>query len=313
MNKMLFLALFALFAALATGAADATYSFISVQSPLVGEYDFMTEQPIEGTVDVGISGMKAGESYPYFIAFDHGPGQAYLTGPNASWRLPYTVYSSPVAPRTELKSAAEATSTTQVLTGLFARATAGSSETASATHRFAIVPTPGVYLPAGIYEGRITEGYYHTEFPKMGAHSFRDLTIRVTVPTSTELSLVELGGAFDPATTSAVLDFGQLVEGTRKSLDLLARSNATYSIAISSRHAGQLKQSPEQTAGVPYTLTFGGKRLDLGTGVPVAAVDNAPWTAGNASRYRIEIIIGAHGALASGFYSDIVTFTISGS
>ncbi len=308
-NKFFFLIL----ASMSALAAQAqTISFSSMTSSVSGEYDFYSEVPLQATARISISNMKNNTTYPYYVTVEPAIGARYLSKSGSGYYLPYTAYSMPSAPRSELYDFSNASSQSQVIAGLFSKDTSGGSTSATAYHDFYIVATPGTLVPAGTYTGNASVRLYRKAFKTNTTPINKSLHISLTVPIYTELSVVPSGGIFDTGAKSANMDFKEMTAGSSLSLDVLAKSNASYSIAISSTKGGRLARNPDTGQSVPYTLKFAGATLVLQQGVSVPAISYAPWTSGNIARYTLQVIIGAHDVLDQGYYSDNLTFTISG-
>ncbi len=309
MKKKL-LVMLLIFLAILTAQAQ-TISYTSLTSYISGDYDFYSEAPLPVEAKISITGMKS-STYPYYLTVEPAIGARYLSRFGSGYYLPYTVYTTPSAPRNELYDYAGASSTSQVITGEFSKAAYGGSSSASDYNDMYFVATPGTLVPAGIYSGTFSVRLYRKAFKNATTPLTKSVQVYMHVPIYTELSVVPTGEIFDSAAKSASMNFGEMVEGASLSLDVLAKSNASYSIAITSTKGGKLTQNPDTGQYVPYTLKFAGAALALRQGAAVPAVSYAAWTSGNVARYTLEVIIGTHDILDQGYYSDNLMFTISG-
>ncbi len=177
------------------------------------------------------------------------------------------------------------------------------------THNFIIEIPDGQFVPAGTYTDDIELRLYRN-----GAilnSETTDMTISVDVEASVGLSIVDVGGLYNPTSTSYTMDFGVLEEGESMSAQAVARSNTSYSISVSSQNGGQMKHDtvPEY---VPYNLTFDGSSVNFGgSSAPVNIITNAPPTTATGTSYPIDVVIESFGWIQSGLYSDNLTFEIT--
>ena len=116
-----------------------------------------------------------------------------------------------------------------------------------------------------------------------------------------------MGGVFDPTKTTKSIDFGSLKTGNTSSFNMAVRTNAGFSITLSSANNGNFKHVAGPST-VPYTAFVNGVLADLTGVVPV--VSGAGQTSLSGLIYPTKIVIGVVGISGiAGNYSDTVTVT----
>lgn len=141
----------------------------------------------------------------------------------------------------------------------------------------------------------------------------KQLVINVQVQSFMELSIVPVGSAHNSSSTSAILNFGQLVQGNELAADLIVKANSGYRVRIGSQNNGQFKHISQNTY-VPYQFYFAGNIVNLNgtSGNPTNVTYKSNASAASGDRYNMKVKVGALASnQAVGDYSDIVTVTIS--
>jgi hypothetical protein len=112
---------------------------------------------------------------------------------------------------------------------------------------------------------------------------------------------------------AATLNFGALVKGQQRSIEIQARSNQPYRLDIASDHGGALVLTPAipgESWSVPYTAAFAGQRFDL---TRPARLANLPPTLPQAdASFPLTVTIGEVGQKRAGRYEDVITIAIEG-
>ncbi|MFW5642654.1 MAG: hypothetical protein ACOCYQ_01380 [Alkalispirochaeta sp.] len=165
--------------------------------------------------------------------------------------------------------------------------------------------TPGTYtdtVTLTLYANNDTADPYVEETP---------VPISVYVAPFVELSIVDPGGGFDADADNVLLDFGSLVEGLRRSLDLLIRGNVDYVVTVDSMNRGVMAMIPATyDDAVPYTLEVDGAPQDLSGGTSQVLSGSGPTPLGG-NRHTLEFEIGTVEGATSGTYEDNLTITVT--
>lgn len=212
-----------------------------------------------------------------------------------------------------LKDRADATSAQNFISGSFPE---GKDLTKSATFYFQIplnLATTPTIKPSGIYMDTVAVSVYQAgvvDLPGNGqADDVVSVNLTAIIPKILEISIVNTGGTFDPNSRSKVLDFGALSEGQQKSLDLLLRTNAGYSVSLSSQNGGKLKRTSSPMTTVNYTFSANGSNYSLAN--PVVIAQGSGQTSMNGVKTRMDMTIGSTDSGMSGSYQDVITVTVT--
>ena len=134
----------------------------------------------------------------------------------------------------------------------------------------------------------------------------RQIVVGVNVLPSAVLGL---SGAFDINNGQAVVDLGELVEGTAAiPLQLRVKSTRAYSLELASKNNGKLLLADTQWA-VPYQVVVGDRSLSL-AGAAIYTSDKSAQRP-NSESLPIRFAIGDTQNKRAGTYSDVLTVTIS--
>lgn len=135
------------------------------------------------------------------------------------------------------------------------------------------------------------------------------LSILFQITKNIQLSLVDEGGAFDPSSTSRVLDFGLLKQNAEKGADLRVVSNSPYQIKISSQNSGKLKTSAGEAIGYSLHVNSSPVNISNSEASPVS-IGNGAATSNSGDRYNLRFkIVENTSNKAAGVYQDFLTIT----
>lgn len=290
-------------------AAGAQEVFRLSPNALSGlSYDAQSDNATAATAVIRIR-QALEVDFLYALSFEPGMTGRRLLGPDPAYTLGYELLNTAVQPPRILKSWQEGLYPDDFPTGLFP---AGTRNT-NIEHPYSIRIPAGAIVPAGTYSGSFSVNLYGGPVgsPPL-LTSTRSLPVSVVVPEYTEIGVVQVGAPYFMPSPSQTLDFGQLVEGDRESLDLIVRSNVRYSVSVASAHGSALRNTnPAEPTPIPYLLEASGVSISMPAGLSVSLVNSAPWTAGGETRYRLDFTIRAFEMVAAGEYTDTLTFTIS--
>jgi hypothetical protein len=136
-------------------------------------------------------------------------------------------------------------------------------------------------------------------------------TVSVSVPSFVELYLLDPGAPPEAGQAAYSLDFGALSPGQTQSVELLVRSNESFSVSVQSANEGSLALQEGGGGVIPYQLSVGGSPVDIGGGAAVPVLSSAGPTDLAGRRYPIGVEIGNFGFVPNGVYQDNVTFVIT--
>ncbi len=187
----------------------------------------------------------------------------------------------------------------------------GNNRSVTLTYYLAI-PSQSPLKPSGSY----TDTYSVNAYEDTTLRTTASVTLTTTVPKTTELSQVATGQAFDSGQSNQSLNFGTLTSsgGTTLSYDLLVRSNAGYSVTLSSQNNGALKHAASGiTQTLPYSFSVNSVSYNL-TGsstVPVTVATGTGQTLTSGVRNTVSITPSSITDLdvLSGTYTDNITVT----
>ncbi len=139
----------------------------------------------------------------------------------------------------------------------------------------------------------------------------RNLSINMYLPKEVYLSLVDTGAGFNPNDTSQTLDFGILEQGEQRGFDLIAVSNAGYSISFSSMNNGKLVRLGNNSQTIAYTVKVNGitKGLTSSASSPVEVASGSGLTTTSGAVNHVDIEIGSVSGKQAGNYRDYITVT----
>lgn len=130
-----------------------------------------------------------------------------------------------------------------------------------------------------------------------------NLTIRYTTPTSISTNVAGGGSA-------TTVDFGELVAGAVRSVNIEARSNVNYQLRATSQNLGVMRlPAPYNTWSIGYTATLGGSPLNLSTLTGTVLGPSTPTPAAGRT-HALGVTIGSVTGKRAGTYTDDITISI---
>lgn len=131
--------------------------------------------------------------------------------------------------------------------------------------------------------------------------------VSLNIPAEIDISLVAPGGNFDPTKTSYTMDFNVITAGDTRQVDLKVKSNAGYSLSLSSQNGGQLKHVAENY-NIPYQMKVnGGVRQFAGPTVPLIIGTGTGITPATGVNFSLSMEMGNPANKLAGSYEDVIT------
>lgn len=286
---------------------------IQFQNPpddVLATYDFAADQVIARSLSV-TKGSGGNFEVGYIVGFTAGSSgnpENRRAVSAAGTTLPYRIVDSEAAGN-DLKTVSDDPTENEVLFGTVAR-----GETVTET--FDVLLPGGDLPPPGSYTDNITVELFDTLVSSIiggdpDLVETSPLDIEIVVPTLVDLSLVPVGGTFDPGSNAYLLDLGLLEDGTIGVLDMLVRANVAYSVTATSANDGTLAHiDPGDASRVGYTLRVDGSPADLASGPAVLATGTGP-TPTTGARYELEVEVGDPEDATAGTYEDTLQVTVT--
>ncbi len=176
------------------------------------------------------------------------------------------------------------------------------------------IPIQGTVPNNGLYQDVVNVtvyGYNNDSQNQQGMT--KQMVINVQVQNYMELSIVPVGSVHNSSSTSAILNFGQLVQNNELAADLIVKANSGYRVRVGSQNNGRFKHIT-QNAYVPYQFYYAGNLVNLNgtSGNPTNVTYKSSSSAASGDRYNMKVKVGAvAGNQTTGDYSDIITVSIS--
>ena len=294
----------ALWSALGLRQVEAqTFRFLSNTASVTGSYSADTGLTLVRTET--IRHRQAASSY--IVTFPPGQSGSFTnrqlrSGANA---LQYQVYDNLTA-RNVLKDLTAGPTSVEVLSGSFV---ASGSTWTTQNQSFTIYVPAGQAPPAGTYTDSLTLGLYPGTAAAPGTRADTlPYTVSVTVTKALAISLVPHNAPYDAASTALTLDFGTLSTSGVMSADLVAKSNAVYSVRVSSANGGLLVTTGSADT-VPYVFRVNGTPVALPAGAAQIIATGAPATPSGGTVYLFGFTIGNVGWPSDGTYTDVLTIS----
>ena len=270
-------------------------------------YDPRTDNPTEAIATIRMKNTAV--DIEYALSYESEGFGRVLNGPDPAYPLAYELFDPSVQPPRVLTAWLDGVYPEDFQSGFFPAGT----RNLNVDHPFTVAVLGGAIVPAGTYTGSFSVALYGGQAGSLPSFIESSLfNMSVNVQGYTEIVVVQADGLFNPASTSQLVDFGQMNEGSDGSLDLIVRSNTNYSVSVlSSNGSVLLNADPSELTPVPYSLTVEGELVALAAGSVVSVVTSAPWTVTGEKRYRLYFKVLAYDMVAAGEYTDTLTFTVS--
>ena len=172
------------------------------------------------------------------------------------------------------------------------------------------IPRGQSAAPSGAYRDTLDlELYAVDESGRLLGAPLQAATLAISYAVARVLSLNIKG-----ADAITMAGFGTLAEGQQRTVEIQARSNQGYRLAVSSDNRGVLTLTPKvpgQSWTVPYAATLGGRPLDL-AGAPILLLDYPPTRPESDASHLLTVSIGDVGQKRAGRYEDVITIEIKG-
>lgn len=129
------------------------------------------------------------------------------------------------------------------------------------------------------------------------------LTVRYTTPTSISTNVAGGGSA-------TTVDFGELVAGAVRNVNIEARSNVNYQLRATSQNLGVMRLPvPYNSWSIGYTATLGGTALALTAATGTVIGPSTPTPAAGRT-HALGVTIGSVAGKRAGTYTDDITVRI---
>lgn len=135
----------------------------------------------------------------------------------------------------------------------------------------------------------------------------KNFQVSLNIPAEIDISLVTPGGTFDPTRTSYTMDFNVITLGDTRQVDLKVKSNAGYSLSLSSQNGSQLKHVG-QNFNIPYQMKVNGAvRQFSGASVPLVIGTGTGITPVTGVNFSLSMEMGNPANKLAGSYEDVIT------
>ena len=262
--------------------------------------DYSPFVPSSGTGSLTVKNNRNYSSFNYFFSCYTSPSSRFAS--LGAYRIPFFVYKSGVTPLAEILPWDHSLTYFNALWGMVSRK-------GTASQSYDIVPEVGHWVPAGLYTGNIK---FELDEGIPGQDDLQGSVspaISIRVIPITDISLVTSGTIFDVNAVKSQLDFGELVAGTERSLNVLVRSNKTWSLSVIAPSKGYMTSTSTETP-IPYLFYFGGRLVDISSG-SASLIPLSYWTASGQNNYQLKFVIGALDNVDPGLYTDNLSIVIT--
>jgi hypothetical protein len=214
-----------------------------------------------------------------------------------------------VGPTSRLAADGNPSGADQVLSGNFP---VGSKPSARLDFDFIVYLDTAPMPPPGTYVLSLRADLHPTAYQPSGTPADSAiLSISFVVPQVLDVAVLQPMEAFSPSTTSQTLSFGILSAGVARSVDLMARTNAAWSLSLSSANGWALANTADGSK-IGYGVALSGSPIVTVPGSPLLLVSTAQPTYAALQRLPLTFTIGSLGLLPTeGTYVDTITVTIS--
>ncbi|HEX7675595.1 MAG TPA: hypothetical protein VF412_15575 [Bdellovibrio sp.] len=297
------LVIFSIIIAMTSLAKAASCTNMQFQtSPTV--INFSSNSQFQGTFTVKANTQPGGCSF--FIVFDYGLNTSYATRGMymLPYKWPYSITKDP-AGIYNIKNILDVSSENDVITGTL---TSGNSNATTNVNFYSTLDTSNPWLRFGNYMDYTTAQLYVGTIANRQFVGSILMGVNYNAPKRVDLSLVPTGSAFSLTDTDEVMNFGNLTPGSSRSVDLILKYNAGYTLFASSVNAGKLKHVTENSY-IPYTITFNGSQVTLSSN-PTQLYREFGVSPATGKVIPIGVTIGSFGTVKSGNYTDQVLLTV---
>ncbi|MBU6445015.1 MAG: spore coat protein U domain-containing protein [Alphaproteobacteria bacterium] len=241
---------------------------------------------------------------PFVIGFSAGSSNAFddrqLTAGGSM--LHYQLFRD--AAGTQILEDIPLASESGVLTGV---ASAGAPP--QTLHAVFAIPSLQV-VPPGNYTDRIVVSAYEGTLADPVLRDQEKLTLSASVQSTTEFCLGDAVN-FDPTYRTTCVEIGELEAGKVETVRLRARSNAGYTITLTSQNGGALQNlAPGDSSRIPYVLDVDGRTASLAGKKPVDIANGYGLTSPLGDEHLLRFTIGDTRDASSGQYEDTIEVTM---
>ena len=301
MKRLRQFAIFLLCLALSPAAASAG-CLLNLAGPVTQQpltYNPFQAGAATATISFAIKNTGNQTCSAAFAFFKLGALQATASGAGLSYRIlsigGVPITQSAASPPDKLNTASEAALTTLP-------ANVSITVTATLTVPNGQVAGPGTYadlLTLGVYQSLGGSALYTKAF---------ESPLNVSITVQSQVTLAVAGGG-----RNTTLDFGNLVEGAVRSVQLWAYANQGFHMTVSSDNAGVMKPIDSSARGegwrVPYTVAiFKTAPIDLTQQQSVSLWPTATQKMGLA--IPVDVHVGSTKGQRAGVYRDVITITV---
>ena len=165
-----------------------------------------------------------------------------------------------------------------------------------------------VWLPPGNYSDSFVLRLFSGTIDNCVEVESQLVSLQREISVSTDLSLVNNGGAFVAGTSIATLDFGLIDQEVTRSIECIVKSNVGYNMGFSSDSGGYL--SHHNGFRIPYTLSVDGLVLPLASGGESLLNSGYSATVLSGRPHSLSIRLSPDDNQAAGDYSDNIRISI---
>lgn len=172
------------------------------------------------------------------------------------------------------------------------------------TLRLQVRVRPGQVVPSGIYD----ENVELLLLDRAGdVREQRRFPLRVRVEARAQVNLVGTAGVFSNGARSAVLDLGELKDGTSNSIFIQLRANEPVRMRLQSQNRGELVNVDQASERIPYQLVVDGTVVDMSG---PANLRRAPPRSLDGASYRAIATVPVVGNRFAGEYRDLISISV---
>lgn len=163
---------------------------------------------------------------------------------------------------------------------------------------------PGQVVPSGHYD----ENVELLLLDRAGTvREQRRFPLSVRVEARAQVNLAGTAGVFSTGSRSAVLDLGELRDGTSNYIFIQLRSNEQVRVRVQSQNKGKLVNVTQPNERIPYQLVVDGTPLDLsGTSI----LRRSPPRSLDGASYRAVATVPVIGNRYAGEYRDLISISV---